>query len=125
MTLTLSVLPESFAVCKLNPNEQIPSWTYSGIFYSITKTTDELSLVCEEKFVPENIKSEKYWKALKVEGQLDFSLVGIMKNLSGILADGGVSVFVISTFDTDYILVKEENLEKAKELLIKAGHALK
>jgi hypothetical protein len=124
MTLTLSVLSETFTVCRFNPNDPIPTWAYMGNFYSITKTSEELSIICEEKFVPQNIKSEKSWKALKVEGPLDFALIGIMANLSGILGRGGISVFVVSTFDTDYILVKKEKLEIAKELLIAEGHTI-
>lgn len=123
MNLTLSILPESLVVYRLNPSDAIPEWVYRGSFYSITKTSDELSVVSSE--VIDEIRSEKGWRALKVEGTLDFSLVGIMANLSGILAGGGVSVFVISTFDTDYILIKEENLEKAKELLTAEGHIIK
>src|SRR5690242_7966462 len=105
MNLTLSILPNKLAVARLDPSKESPSWATQGGFYSITKTLDELSIVCEEQLVPENVKVEKQWRAIKVEGPLDFSMVGIMANLSGILAEGKLSVFVISTFDTDYILV--------------------
>lgn len=122
MQLTLKVLPDTFAICRFNNTASIPDWVYKGEFYSITRTEDELSIVCSQENVNQADKVEKGWKVLKVAGPLDFSLVGIIANLSVILAKGEVSVFVISTFDTDYILIKEENLEKAKELLSQAGH---
>src|SRR3989338_5098105 len=117
MQLNLTVLPVTLAVCRFNSKSDIPLWAQSGNFYSITKTADELSIVCLEAEAGGADLIEKGWRAFKIEGQLDFSLVGIVANLSSILASGGISIFVISTFDTDYILVKEETLARAVELL--------
>lgn len=123
MQLTLKILPETFAICRFNNSASIPNWVYKEGFYSITRTKDELSIVCIQDNVDEKVdKVERDWRVLKVVGPLDFSLVGIIANLSSVLANGGVSIFVISTFDTDYILVKEKNLEKAREVLYQAGH---
>ncbi len=124
MQLNLEVLKGTFAVCRFKNTTPIPDWSYYGDFYSITKTKDELSVVCLQENIGSAEKIEKDWKILKVKGPVDFSLVGIVANLSKILAEGEISIFVVSTFDTDYILVKEENLEKAIELLSKAGHTL-
>lgn len=124
MNLTLTVLTDTFAVCRFTSDTSIPDWAYKSSFYSITRSADELSVVCSQKYIQGDGKIDKGWRVLKVEGPLDFSLVGIMANLSGTLAAGGVSIFVISTFDTDYLLVKEENLQKAQRLLVQTGHII-
>ncbi|MBS6886940.1 ACT domain-containing protein [Clostridium paraputrificum] len=95
----------------------VPLWVDTKNFISITRTEDELSIVCIDKNIPNEIKSEKGWRVLKVEGPLDFSLIGILSEISGILAKEKISIFVVSTFDTDYILVKEENFEKSIKVL--------
>jgi hypothetical protein len=116
--LKLSVLPEKLSICRLDANSQIPDWVGRGSdFFSTTKTSDELSVVCEEKAVPKNIKAENDWRAFKIEGPLDFSLCGILVSLLVPLAKAKISVFTISTYDTDYILVKEDKLDKAIQVL--------
>lgn len=118
MQLTLSALTSTFSIYKLNPETVIPSKVYTSAFFSLTKTTDELSLVCQsEIFIDQIMNVENDWRAFKVEGPLDFALTGILAALSAVLAQAGVSIFAISTFDTDYILMKEENFDKAKEVL--------
>ena len=121
MKLDLNVLPEKLAIVQFPHNEKAPKWI-SGNFYSITQTAEELSIVCNQNIVPEGIKADKNWKALKVIGPLEFSLVGILANLSTILAKSNISIFTISTYDTDYILVKNIDLEKAIKALKSAGH---
>ena len=96
-TLTLKLLKETFAVCRLNKNEVIPDWINTSDFYSITKTEDELSIVCSQESVPKDIKHEDDFKALKIEGPLDFSLIGILSKISTILAKSKISIFAIST----------------------------
>ena len=116
--LTLSVLPNQLAVCKLNADAQIPEWALNpAVLTSITRTRDELSIVCPQANVPAGIQTETGWKALKVEGPLDFSLTGILASLANPLAEAKISIFAISTFDTDYVLVKEENLAAAVKIL--------
>lgn len=117
--LTIRLLEEKYGVCRLNNNESIPEWIKNSDFFSITKTCDELSIVCLEKDIPDEVKCEKEWRILKVEGQLDFSLVGILSSISTILAKSGISIFAISTYDTDYILVKEKDVDNAMKALIK------
>jgi uncharacterized protein len=111
--LTMKLLKESLAVCRLNKNDTIPTFATKGEFFSITKTEDELSIVCSCEVVPEGVKCEKDWRALKIEGPLDFSLIGILSSISSILAKNKVSIFAISTYDTDYILVKNKDLDNA------------
>ena len=116
--LTLSVMPILLAVVRLNTLSNIPSWAMeAGDFFSITKTQDELSVVCSEDRVPQDVKVEKGWRCLKVEGPLDFGLTGILSSLAQPLAEAKISIFAISTFDTDYIMVKKENLQRAVAIL--------
>ena len=115
--LTLKLLKETFAVSRLNKNEVIPDWINTSDFYSITKTEDELSIVCSQESVPKDIKHEDDFKALKIEGPLDFSLIGILSKISTILAKSKISIFAISTYDTDYILVKNTDIPRTIEVL--------
>jgi hypothetical protein len=117
--LSLTILDCVLAVCRLEKDDSVPQRAAAGSFYSITKTPDELSLVCEENFVPDGVKAEKGWRAFKVEGPLDFSLTGVLAGISGVLSEAGISIFAVSTYDTDYILVKKEKLEQAFQVLEK------
>jgi uncharacterized protein len=123
--LRFKILTGEFAVSRLEKDDPIPGWVVKGDFFSITRTDDELSLVCLQRDVPPGIQSERGWMCLKVEGPLDFSLTGILASLTVPLARGGISVFILSTHDTDYLLVKEEKLRAAVDILIKDGHVLK
>jgi hypothetical protein len=120
--LTLSVMKGSLAVCRLDRLSEIPQWALSSAFVSITRTLDELSIVCPQEHVPEGTLCEKEWKALQVAGPLGFTLVGILASLITPLALSNVSIFAISTYDTDYLLVKERDLEMAIATLSKEGH---
>lgn len=115
----MKLLKEKYAVCRLNKNELIPEWATNSDFFSITKTSDELSIVCLDENIPNDIKCEKDWRILKIEGPLDFSLIGILASISTILAQKGISIFAISTYDTDYILVKNNDIDNAIDSLIK------
>jgi len=123
-SLTLNVLPETFAVCRLDKEDAIPSWAYKGAFTSITRTPQELSLLCPQKNVPTGVVCEKGWKALQVAGVLDFSLTGILYSILQPLTGAKISIFAVSTYDTDYILVKEERLEAAVRALAEAGFTI-
>jgi len=116
--LSMKLLKEKYGVCRLDKNELLPEWAQKSDFFSITRTSDELSIVCSQKDIPSDIKFEGDWKILKIEGPLDFSLVGILSSISTILAQNGISIFVISTYDTDYILVKNDDMDSALESLI-------
>ncbi|MCB0404725.1 MAG: ACT domain-containing protein [Bdellovibrionales bacterium] len=124
MSLTLEIIPDLFAICRLDAQSAIPNWAIKSPFFSVSKTADELSIVCEQKDVPPGIKAERDWRCLKVAGPLDFSLTGILASLAAPLAEKGVSLFAISTFDTDYLLVKSNQLQRAAEALKKAGHVV-
>lgn len=115
--LKMKLLKDKYGVCRLDKPGPVPNWGIEGEFYSVTKTEDELSIVCVEESTPDNIKCEKDWRVLKVEGPLDFSLVGILSAISGLMAEKSISIFAISTYDTDYILVKDKDLNKAIKAL--------
>jgi hypothetical protein len=123
--LTLALLPGTYAVCRLDPNQAVPDWASGGPFLSLTRTAEELSLICQEDVVPEGIRREPGWQCLRVVGTLDFSLVGVLASLLMPLAEAGVSVFTLSTFDTDYVLVKEKDLDRTVEALLRAGHSVR
>ena len=121
--LGLEWMPGTFAVCRLGAEEAVPGWAVgdgprgaSG-FVSITRTDRELSIVVGEDRVPTDVRAERGWAALRVSGTLDFELVGILSRLTGALADAGVSVFAVSTYDTDILLVKAKDAGRAVEAL--------
>lgn len=120
--LTLALLPESFAICRLDADAPIPEWAKSESFYSLTRTADELSIVCAQTNVPVGIKCGSDFRCLKIEGKLDFSEIGILASLATTLANTRISILAISTYDTDYILLKEHELKKAIGVLREAGH---
>ena len=119
--LTLDLLSDELAVCRLPVDAAVPNWAWSGELTSITSTDDELSVVCTAEPVPDDVQHTAGWRAFKVRGPLDFGLVGILAGLSQTLADAGVSIFAISTYDTDYILVRDTQLNAAVEALKGAG----
>jgi uncharacterized protein len=123
-TMNLTILTDTFAICRLSPAEDVPDWAMIGEFVSITHTADELSIVCAEEHVPSDVKADREWRALKVEGPLDLALTGILASLANPLAEAQINIFAISTFDTDYLLVKGYNLTRTCDVLRQAGHVV-
>lgn len=122
--LNFIVVPERLAICRLDHNAPIPAWASAGTIFSITRTADELSIVCPQSLIPDAIRCERGWRCLRVAGTMEFSVVGVVASLSRPLAEASIGIFVISTFDTDYLLVKEDDLEKAVIVLRAAGHSV-
>ncbi len=118
----LTTLDYRLAVCRLDVSMPIPGWAINGQFFSITRTDDELSLVCEERLVPPEITCERGWRALMLEGPFDFNQVGILKSILDPLANAQISIFALSTFDTDYVLVRGKDLFAAVSTLRAGGH---
>ena len=123
--LALVVLPGTFAVCRLGAEALLPARSFAGPFCSVTRTADELSVVCPEAAVPEGSHYEGGWRCLRGDGTLDLALVGVLASLLVPLAEAGVSTFAVSTFDTDHLLVREADLGRAAEALRAAGHAIR
>ena len=120
--LRLRTIPGTFAVTKMSPEMPVPAWASLGTFSSVTRTGSELSIVCDEENVPLDEKSERGFKCLAVAETLEFALVGILAALLDPLVNAGISVFVISTFDTDYMLVSVRDFEACVQGLRVAGH---
>ena len=121
-TLTLSVMEGLFAILKLPSNEVIPAWAVCGQFFAVTRTPEELSLVAAETTVPREVQASRGWRLLKVHGPFAFDEIGVVASLAAPLARVGVGIFVISTFDTDYLLVQQEDAPVVAETLQHAGH---
>ena len=115
-------MPGRYAVCRLEPGSPIPDWADSGAFSSVTRTPDEVSIIGPELAVPALIRAERGWRVLRVVGTQEFSLVGVLASLVEPLARAGISLFAQATFDTDYLLIKEEKLDLAITTLNEAGH---
>jgi hypothetical protein len=122
--LTLEMVEGSYAVCRLDAADPLPEWAGGTPFVSVTRTDAELSVVCPEGAVPPGVRAERGWRCLRVVGPLGFGVTGILASLAGPLASSGVSIFVVSTYDTDYLMVQERDLERARDALARAGHAV-
>lgn len=122
--MKLEVLESNLSIVKLPANAAIPNWAMNGDWFSITRTDDELSVVCQSSNVEHELGliTEHGWRGIKVVGELDFSLTGILSSLANPLAEHKISIFAISTYNTDYLLIKEESLTKAIEVLENEGH---
>jgi hypothetical protein len=126
MKLTLTVLPQKYAVCRLEPNGHIPHWALLGDdFISLTRTRDELSIVCLQENVPEETRAERGWRCVKVAGPFDFSLAGVHVSLAIPLAEASISILAIATYETDHLLIQEKDLERAMQVLERAGHRIR
>lgn len=124
MPLTLSLLDQTFTVHRFDPDAIVPANVLETPIFSITRTKDELSIVAPESMDIQSVQSEPGWGCFKVHGPLQFNLTGILAGLASVLSDVGISVFAVSTFDTDYIFVKQEQVKAAKEAFISAGYRL-
>lgn len=124
-SLDLALLPETLAVCHLGPHEPIPSSVVSASFVAIARTADELSIVCSETLAPAGARVESGWRSLRVTGTLPFAATGIMASLVTPLADAAIPIFAISTFETDYLLVKASDLARSIDALEAAGHRVR
>jgi hypothetical protein len=121
--MEIKIIDIDFSVCKL---EDLSDIDYSDEFCFIGKTDEELSLVCSTKLVPKNvIECDNGWKGFRIEGILDFSLIGILSKISTLLAENKIGIFAVSTYNTDYIFTKEENFEKAINVLGNSGYKIK
>jgi hypothetical protein len=123
-TLRFRWIPGAFSVCRLLPEAAIPDWALGGPFISITRSADELSIVCLTENVPNDVKAERNWCCFQLEGPLPFMEAGILSSFLGPLAQNGIPIFAVSSFDTDCLLLKEEFVGAALTILSQAGHEL-
>jgi len=122
----LVVLQDRLGICRLDTPEPLPPWARAekGEFFSATRTPDELSIIVADSRAPKDAKCERDWRLFKVKGTLDFNQVGIIAGLSGTLADAGVSIFALSTYDTDYVMLKQADFGRAVAALRQAGYTI-
>ena len=122
--LKFSFVPGVFAICKLPPSAPIPDWALAGPFISVSRTADELSIVCPADNLPREINSESHWICFKLHGPFAFTQTGILAAFIRPLSANAIPIFAISTFDTDYVLIKEEFAGSALQALQQAGHQI-
>jgi hypothetical protein len=121
--MNFEVLEFNYSIYRFGTGSELPEWVYSSGFYSITRTRDEISVVAAQNdLIPGDIVCNKDWRIIKIEGPLDFSLTGIISDISAIFKRKKISIFALSTYDTDYFLVKQKDLNIAIQALIENGH---
>ncbi|HET7424614.1 MAG TPA: ACT domain-containing protein [Gemmatimonadales bacterium] len=124
--LPLELLPDTLAICRLEADAPVPGWVNdSGGFVTVSRTTEELSITALQRAVPPEVRCERDYQAFRVRGPLPLDLIGILAAIANPLADAGLGIFAISTFDTDYVLVKSRDLAVAVAALEAAGHQVK
>lgn len=124
MNVHFTLLQETFAIARLAGDEPIPSWAH-GSFVSITRSHGELSVVCAESYVPERISAARGWRCLRAEGPFPLDAIGIAASFIGPLAEAKISVFLVATYDTDYLLLDGAHLPRALDVLQRAGHSVR
>jgi hypothetical protein len=122
--ISFEVLPGLFAVCRLPADAPIPDWAQFGLLTSVTRTADELSIVCPIENVPDEQRPGPRWICLKLQGPFAFSETGILSSFIDPLANAGIGIFAMSTYDTDYVLIQQQDSEKTLKTLAEAGHEL-
>ena len=123
--LSLQLLPGEFAVCRLPATDPWPVWAGSRVFSSITRTADELSVICPAEQFPADVRREGGWRLVKFAGPFDFDAVGVLASVTQPLAHAGISLLAVATFETDYVLLKENQLAEAILALEAAGHTVR
>jgi len=118
------LLPNTFAIVRMAASDKTPRWATGGPLVSITRTESELSIVCREAVVPAGTHADRGWQCLRLEGPMPLTMVGVAAEFSSILAKVGISVFIVATFDTDYVLIKGDRIDAATKALKSAGHSV-
>lgn len=124
MTLSLILEPGEYAVCRLDAGAPLPAWLPTAPFWSVTRAADEVSIVCSAGAVPADVRCEAAWRLLRFEGPFAFELSGVLNSVLAPLASAGIGIFALSTFDTDYVLVKSAQLDAAVHVLRAAQHVV-
>jgi hypothetical protein len=118
----LKLIDDDFGIVKMDPDRPVPAWAMESPFYSVTHTESELTIVCPEKGIPAHIEYDGSWKCIRVEGVFDFEAIGVIASLSGALSQSGISIYVVTSYITDYFLIKRKHIEKAIWALEQQGH---
>jgi hypothetical protein len=122
--MKLTALPDGLAIARLAPDAEVPDWVPRRGFVSVTRTDEELSIVCDQASMPDIVNAKRGWRALKIIGPLDLSMMGVLASVAWPLAGAGIPIFSIATYDTDYIRVPEERIDDAAAALTRSGHEM-
>lgn len=124
--LGFTILKDAYCICRSGKDSRIPDLPENTAFYSVTITADELSIVCKQSEIKsdDNVRIDRDWRIFRINGMLDLSITGIIAGISELLSEDRIPIFVISTFDTDYMLVKNENMNRTITLLQNEGHTV-
>jgi hypothetical protein len=123
--LTLALLKDSYALCRLDPYAGVPTWASRGDFWSITRNNEEISIFCPESdAIPANVESERGWRALQLTGEMSFNQTGILDSVVEPLSHAEIPILVVSAFDTNYVLLKQDVLDRAIMVLTENGHTI-
>jgi hypothetical protein len=122
--LQLSLLKDKYGICTLPNTAPIPDWALTQSLASITRTEKELTIVCRLEILPSQYQSDLKWRCFKIDGSFDLNQIGVISSISSPLADAGISIYVISTYDTDYFLIQEQNLKQTISVLSSSGHSI-
>lgn len=120
--MKLSIIKDLVAVCRFDAQAPIPEWSLGDGFWSVTRSAGELSVICAEERVPGDVRCERGWRVLELQGPFGFDEVGVLLPIAESLAAAGVSILPLATFDTDYLLIKQQQLPVARACLVQAGH---
>jgi hypothetical protein len=120
--LKLSLLPQTYAICSFPPDFTFPAIDNTSSILSIAKTCKETTIVCDENRIPGDCRKSENWKCIKVEGSFDLDAIGVIAGISIPLAESRISIYVVSTYDTDYVLINAKNIDRAVSCLSKFGH---
>jgi len=122
--LQLSLLKDKYGICTLPNNAPIPDWALTQSLASITRTEKELTIVCRREILPSQYQSDLNWRCFKIDGSFDLNQIGVISSISSTLADAGISIYVISTYDTDYFPIQQQDLEQTISVLSNSGHSI-
>ena len=120
--MKLKLLENKYSICRMNDTGMLPLWALSGNVLMFAKIEGEMSVICEEKYVPDGTVNESGYRIIKIDEKLEFSLIGILADLAAVLKEAEISLLAESTFDTDYILIKDDKVAKAVKFLRRAGY---
>ena len=123
--VSLTLLPDAMAICRLDARAAIPAWAVEADWWSVTRTRDELSVVCAEARIPAGVTASRGWRVLQFDGPLPLDQTGILASVTAPLADAHVSVFALATFNTDYVLIPSAQRVVAIDALERAGHSVR
>jgi hypothetical protein len=122
--MQLSLLDKIFGICVFANNIPIPEWAATASLCSITRTGKELTVVCPQNIIPADIEHDREWRCFRIDGSFDLEQIGVISSLAAPLAQAGISIYVVSSYDTDYILVKDEKVEQVIAVLSRDGHSI-